>query len=340
MRRVLFYPYSRADVVPERAPFDLVRQWQELHPLEYGVYVESEELDLEHWTESVYLLKALVDVLGAERVEIAAEHSSTEGRVVFGAMPKYRAYSEQQLWPVPTSERAALRYHLNPAFHRLARRRVATADLADEDGYTAPGRSLRETLSRFRSAHIDRVLLKFMAAPKALPLLELDLNEPSIGEIDDWLGYEIIRCEGVKDAVLVQAFADVRLEYRFFVVGGQLVTGSGQIDELTPHNRLYPCTVRGHRLSAWAGTFYPVAAQTRSSDDLSTVNFGPDAHSFVQQLMDADPRLQDFVIDVAMIDGQPGVVELNPIGTSGLFASSPRDLVRAVMAKVEGNGSD
>jgi len=332
--RVLFYPYGSPHHVPRGAPDGLVEEWAKLRGLE--AFLADKKMDLEHWVESACLLRALVAVLGREGVGVADEDTVTEGRVVFGPMPKFRALSERQLWPDPASERAALRYHVNPAFWHLAGRAVATADFPDDERrYARTGYSLGEVLRRFEKFGHEVVLLKYMAAPKTLALLEFDLEEDSSHDIREWLGYEEINHPGAADAVLVQGYAEVRNEYRFFVVGGELVTGSGQIDELTPLARDAPTVVRGHRLPPCESPFYPYAAVRRDGGDLAAVNFRAFAQSAASQLIDAEPALRDFTLDVALVNGNPGVVELNPIGTSGFFASSPEALIQAVMNTVE-----
>jgi hypothetical protein len=121
---------------------------------------------------------------------------------------------------------------------------------------------------------------------------------------------------------LVQEFVEMTYEYRLFVVDGRVVTGAGCIPWKTPldNTALYDPDMVEHRGDTdLAG---PQISNLRLDQYLA---FASEA---VDQLGGGT-----FVLDVAMIDGQVGIVELNPmrLGQVGLYAADVRALVDAVL---------
>ena len=109
-------------------------------------------------------------------------------------------------------------------------------------------------------------------------------------------------------AMMVQQLIEPTYETRFFCIGRQIVTESPIGPHLTPID--FP------RVS------HPVPVA--------------DALRVVAKAIAADMRVPHASIDCALIDGKPGVVELNPmiLGNLGLYACDVRALARASRALI------
>ena len=157
-------------------------------------------------------------------------------------------------------------------------------------------------------------------------------NDDMGGNAEQWdmLCWDLIRREGDPTAVLVQAGADIRHEMRFFVVDGKPVVGAGNVEALTPAQS------RGLVVD-------PRAEEVRGSGIVvSDVNIVEQLHAFATSAaadIVADARHMDvrgwarpFVLDVAMINGAPGIVELNGVQNAGLYALDVDKLLTALLA--------
>lgn len=120
--------------------------------------------------------------------------------------------------------------------------------------------------------------------------------------------------------LMVQDFIPMTYEYRLFVVDGIIVTGAGAIERHTPaDNRTQ---------------FDASVAVDRSCETI--VEDRPD---IVAKYLDfaaaiiPDCPVSTFVLDVAIVDGSPVIVEFNPLhlGQVGLFASQPSLLANALL---------
>nr|WP_250807837.1 ATP-grasp domain-containing protein [Neorhizobium tomejilense] len=122
--------------------------------------------------------------------------------------------------------------------------------------------------------------------------------------------------------MLAQEFAHVEYEHRFFVIDRNVVTHSPNMSDLTPIDHPLPF-----------GTVYRTPASA-----------APEVNTFVvselERLAMSVAEEMDYphaCVDVAFINGNPGVVEFNPmqLGHLGLFACDVRALARASETLVE-----
>ena len=118
--------------------------------------------------------------------------------------------------------------------------------------------------------------------------------------------------------IMVQPLCIMKWEMRFVSVGRKIVTESPVAWHLTPISRLDPWmlfeTPRSITPSAEHGVLNKLCHLARS--------------------VAAACEPENVIIDCAMIDGHPGVIEFNPfsIGNFGLYACDPRKIAEAVAA--------
>ena len=141
----------------------------------------------------------------------------------------------------------------------------------------------------------------------------------------DALGWAAVRLDGRRGALLGQPKLQLQYECRCFVVDGQVVTAAGCVEEFTPLDAIpgqpFDTRVRRHR-GHLGGTASPI------TDELEVVG----------RLLEIGRRAAEehggtVVINVAL-DAErqrPVVVELNGLPNSGLYASDPWLLARALM---------
>lgn len=123
--------------------------------------------------------------------------------------------------------------------------------------------------------------------------------------------------------LLVQERVKIEYEYRIFIVDGEPVTGAGALMEMTPNDNesTFDCKVR-QDIRGDDVTYDPVLVA-------EYVIFAREAAKLMPSAT--------FDMDVAMIDGEIGIVEVNPLhyGQVGLFASDVDALAKAVCASLK-----
>ncbi len=262
-------------------------------PMPRAAFRLTENTDPEERLEEAALWKAMYDEYGAEGiVAVRAHDEAPEGLPVFGRTPKF---------PVPCANpvSARLEYWNDPAFLAACCREFHVAPFESAEAI------VRSLQARGKGAFIKSTSLKHFTA--TIRLGE-DFRE-KVGV----MAYSFI--DG-GPALMVQELVEVEYEYRYFVIDGQIVAFSPNMTSLTPIDYpLPPCTVF-RTPDSRALEIRPdiVTALDRVAAELATSMATPHA-----------------CIDVGLINGVPGAVEMNPmqIGQVGLFASSVRALARA-----------
>jgi hypothetical protein len=119
--------------------------------------------------------------------------------------------------------------------------------------------------------------------------------------------------------LIVQESVAMKHEYRILVVDGQPVTGAGTVFSHTPDDNQSP--------------FNPLVSPNPADDNCTSDEALVSRYlDFARQVIPLMPT-QSFSLDVAMINGEIGIVELNPLmlGQIGLFACDPTLLTSAVL---------
>lgn len=258
--------------------------------------------------------------------------------VLHGTDPSQPASDLNIVWPRRGCAEAANAYAETGAFARYAGRRIALCDVPGEipgDGprgrqidSDAP-RTIAATLARWASQGPVDALLKVVSRAKYGPLEALTLPQGADLETANRavvaaLGYNLLDLEGRTGAVLAQDRIAMHDEYRVFVVDHTPVTGAGCIEHHTPWDRIP------------GNTFDPQLQATRNAapvrqDPERVAAYRRFAAAAASALRSERPDLKDYALDLAVdAAGTPLIVELNPIGPSGLYACQIHKLLRAI----------
>lgn len=255
--------------------------------------------DREERIESDAAQAALGELLGG-RLEIVDEIPKAATHV-FGRTP-------ENWWPRPASlaypavENQKLAYYEWPGFLENAGRPVFVHDL---DG---AGARVAEIHATGRDAFVKATRDKYYTGivPAGTRLIR------HLGD----LAYSFMESP---NCLMVQPRVRMSHEYRIFVVGGTAVTGAGNVTSHTPDDNV--------------AQFNPLVSE-RPGDDRCRAD---DAlvQGYLTFASKVVPRMpvSTFVLDVALIDGAVGIVEINPLhlGQVGLFGCDVRRLARAVL---------
>lgn len=201
-----------------------------------------------------------------------------------------------------TDRQGNLAYWRDPAFIASAGREVELHDAKGAENavarYHADG----------RGAFVKAVDLKLFAVP-------VPVGTSFHDAVGDYIWSVIDR----PPCIMVQPLCDVRWEMRFVSVGRKIVTSSPIAWHLTPISRLLP--------------FFLYENPRAELPELRETEAREMAGLAVKVARECQP--ENVIIDCAMIDGQPGVVEFNPfsIGNFGLYACDPVAIAKAFAAR-------
>lgn len=259
-----------------------------------AAFVLTQNTDPEERLEEAALWKALFDEFGGDGVVAVSEHSSApDGIPVFGRTPRLPMDCRN-----PVSSR--LEYWKDPAFLAACGREFNVATFSEAE------RLVADLHSRKRGAFIKSTNLKHFTA--TIPCGTDFMRQMGA------MAYSFI--DG-GPSLMVQEHVKVEYEYRYFVVGRRIVASSPNMISLTPIDFPLP-----------EGTVYRLTSVGTPPEVRHDLVVSFDA---LAQRLCSEMAGDHACIDLALIDGRPGVVEMNPmqIGQVGLFASSVRDLAAA-----------
>jgi hypothetical protein len=341
-------------VSPFEAPRSLLRpglglaqvEMAEKLLIDWGCHVRPpapSDGDYEDFWEQAARLSAALQAFGSRcwitTDDETAVHSRTGQRIPVVELerdqPGLRRYGAQRnlqhghcRLEVLQQEQLAGDYMSYQTFARRAGRQVAVCTAGSGDDT-----DLRSVLTRMAD-EADRLIVK--ARPAKYGIYTLDLPPAVTGPArlkaldkaiaDSDLGWAMVHLEGRPEQFLAQTWVDMGYEYRLFVVGQQLVTGAGCIEQHTPLDN--------------TAAFDPKVEPIRNGPDrvweradivAGAVAFG---QTVVSELADEVPELQDYVLDVALAPtGDYLIIELNGLLNSGLYASDPRLVTGALAAQ-------
>lgn len=312
--------------------------------------------DREHTLEEAYRWQAVLDLVPdgelwvlqadyetAMSFDDPAEirHIRELGRpVVYGMLPRLITHGVR----IPGAPRPTLstlpeieddldvaRYLTWPAWPSISHRSTTLCGLMDPTvGDT--GRDVRDVVAEMASAGADAVAIKHLTAKRGIARLDLAGVAPDRGSTEKalWSGGDVLEsllmaADG-REVLAVSPWVPMRYEYRLFVADGQVVTGAGCVEEHTPADRRG--TAFDAQVRQWRDRRSPVEHRPDIRDQL--VAFGREVAAEVVR----EAWVRRFVLDVALDeDDQPVVVEVNGLLNSGLFASAPHAVVRALLAQ-------
>lgn len=323
-------PYGQRD--EELVP--IFGSWERYFgPIEYAA---DDRGDFEVFVEQASRLRAAVEAVGESRVwlrqgiEKAAPLLGGDP-VTIDSLADFVHFGTQSteallLDPSLRAERAADRYYELRTFGRFCGRDVAVCGhFSEVDGPT----DCREIVDEVHARRGRRIVVKAARAKHGLWFLDVPENASRqevhrlLSEELDWA---LVRFNGLVQCAQVQDVVPMEHEYRFFIVDGRPVTGSGCVDALTPADEdtqvFSPYTQRRR------GDDEPI-----SSDMSRVAEYLRFAEIVAGSLSVESPNMTSYVLDVAMSDGKPVIVELNPLLNAGLYASDPRVLLDALIAQ-------
>lgn len=153
------------------------------------------------------------------------------------------------------------------------------------------------------------------------------------GRVPEDLGYQLYRFPRL--ATLFQDVVPMSFEYRFLVVGNQIISGSGVVPELTPEDThsgiLFDARVRRSGKE-------PEIVEAPTSFISRAHDFAEDAVAAISEEGVLPPT---YTLDVFHNPetSEWGVVELNPITRAGFYAADPEPVLEAVLAAALGERS-
>lgn len=115
-----------------------------------------------------------------------------------------------------------------------------------------------------------------------------------------------------KENLLIQDYAKIEYEYRFFVINNQLVAGAACIEEFTPLNNKDL-------------KFDTQIVKRRNKDKIETNQEIVDqlivlANQAIESLQAENSGFKNYILDIGYINGKPGIIEINPYKNVGFYA--------------------
>ncbi len=255
--------------------------------------------DREERIESDAAQTALADLL-THRLEILDDIPS-DATHVFGRTPS-------NWWPQPSTlvypapEHQKVDYYRWPGFLDHAGRPVT---LHDFDGAKARVAELHASgKDAFVKATRDKFYTGIVPAGTALT--------SHLGD----LAYSFM---DTPNCLMVQPRVRMTREYRIFVVDGEAVTGAGNVTSHTPEANISP--------------FNPLVSDRPAKDVCDHDEEVVQTYLAFAAMVIPKLPVSSLVLDVGMIEGAPGVVEINPLhlGQVGLFGCDVTRLAHAVL---------
>lgn len=329
-------PNSRAAAPAVRAHEErLLVLWRE----HIGPAEESEDGDYEDFYEQAARLDAALKAFGAENIWLTvSQHREGDARNLgtgetrpisdLEHLPRYGLQASLRHQEVDQAQaHLAANYYTYEAFLSRAGRRIVVCGYAPEKEGEL---DLGDVLAGFAADGIRKAFLKvnlpkYATFPVDLP--EGFAPDDASGALYRELDYGAMYLEGGAANFQAQEFVTMEYEYRVFVVGNCAVGAAGCIEEFTPLENsgdAFDNQLRRNRREESRVEAEPAVAGI-------LIGF---ARNAIDALALEVPELTDYVIDVALgADGEPLIVELNPLLNAGLYASQPVRVTEAMALK-------
>jgi hypothetical protein len=258
----------------------------------------SDNTDPEERLEEAALWKAMSDLYGDRISAVTPESPAGDDWIMFGRGIRFGTGQE------PVSSK--LDYWTDPAF----------LDNCGREFSLVPYEGLRAAVADLHARGVG-------AFVKSTRMKHFVCRIPVGVDVDDAVGPMAFSFMDGGPSLMVQALAEVKYEYRFFVVAREIVADSPVMVSLTPLD---------HRESVGMVYETPTSARRHMRRELVEEYFA------LAEKVIADMVPDHVVIDIALIDGEPALIEMNPmqLGQVGLYASNVRNLAAASETLIEG----
>lgn len=304
------------------------------------------EVDDELFYEQAARLEAVLELVGPAGMWMPASMAPPTARNL--ATGEVRTFEELQGLRRVGGVYERERITTIPGMSNYAQSAVVRAHAARAMECTGGDEDTLAALERMRDLGIRHVLVKLTAGKH--PLAPIDLSGNIRSQLLMQLGWDFERINPEAKAFIVQERALVEYEYRLFVVDGCVVTGAANIAAHTPLDNLRPVAfsplvVRDRRMRLevidysdvkWGddvlpGDVEPLPQCVESRTDLVSA-FVAAGQAIVDAIAEEGMLQRDYSLDLALINGRIGVVELNEFSNSGLYASDPKRMIAAFLA--------
>lgn len=303
----------------------------------------DEDADYEDWIEPASILAAAIETghevtihQGQLPEGVMLIPGTQCADVVVGRLPN--------IWPrtltINTPEISNPdRYAETNAFWEMCGREIMLCNMPGERDYgrktdrpmamSGHGQDIYDTIAYFAG---QKIVIKQVRPSKEMGILVVDVPSDADREwarkwFMDEVGYHMIRYEGDQDCMLVQQHVPMRNETRFFVIDGKVVSGAACIEEFTPADR-DPKKVANATSIIFEGERND---GKRFTDVSLALTLHAYANKFAKEVSAEDPLMLNYVVDVAMGEDGPLIIEMNPLQNSGLYANDPALIVRALL---------
>jgi hypothetical protein len=278
-------------------------------------------VDYEDWAEQAVRLESGLRLLPKDTIVSIRD----------GKMRAYDCSGKMVKNPEDVMHRAQLGYITSPPtpdaiiepyseINRYASLNTVTSRLNREWSLLPADESIiRNKIASMLSNH-DSVWLKDMIHPKNLMV---KITDQEFFNSDTWeaITWECVRSEGLDSVFLLQEDAIIRNETRFFIIDGIPVTGAGCIEENTPLQN--DGSDYDHKTEDVRGS------GEQYESDIIESQLLPFVRDAAKDVTD-ESGIPHYVMDVGMINGKLGIIELNSIMNAGLYAINTDSLVTAM----------
>lgn len=210
-------------------------------------------------------------------------------------------------------------YHKHPELFQFLNRKIWVVDSTIE--------SLRAKVEELFDQGYEKLFLKSMDRAKAGTCAISKENAEEILVQLEFHPYDLndFQLGGKKDSLLIQEFAKIEYEMRVYVKNGKIVTSAGYIWGATPEDNeaVFDPKVQKARESLSDG----FERNPRLVGEL--IDFAQEVLDFIYNQENPIFQDRDMALDVAIINGKPGVVEFNTFVNAGLFACDLERLIAA-----------
>lgn len=311
-------------VIKERQ-LECLNAWEE----HFGIYDGADGYgDYEDWTEQAYRLLAAQISFGKENIWVASGSESQEATnlisretinrwqvpnnfIHYGTQPQNLYHYDSQ-----RMERLADSYANTAVFSSYANRKFFVC------GFNTEGKSMEifDAVLTLHDGGTRRIVIKNTRAKKGFYDVFLP-EELTVEEVRtilfEELDWSLIREEGKPAAFLVQEYSPMFYEYRFFVVGHELTTGAGCIEEHTPLDNIEP-------FNPWLRIMRKDHEADLVQDEQVFKKLFLYAQKVVMDTKNTEPECENYVIDIGLNAlGEPMLIERNAMLNSGLYACNP-----------------
>ncbi len=264
------------------------------------VYFPRDTNDREDWIEDT--IQPRIAMQRGHNVIVGDANKNHDGAVIIGnGFKQFNINLGTPLWPRLEQVSKANTYALSDTFANHAGRMFELSEFTPEQ--------IEEAVKK-----IDRpCFVKFVAYQKATSLCKVDPTEHIEAKLHKHYMYEFVRLgRDNPNECMTQERVDMNYEYRVFVVDGEPVTGAGCVEVHTPleNTTVFNSAMEKNRNGGHIEDRLDLSqSYERFARDVVCPSF-------------AEEGFVDYSLDLFQDgkNGELGIIEINPIHPSGMYA--------------------